>query len=1274
MSKKLLMVRSDDTDLVYKEFTSGSSHGQIVITGFDELGIEGEYGYLKELKGDVNYDAMYPQTWEREFKIAEYDEETGKFVYTIYSNPYGESARTSEVKFSIDKLLGKVVCNGVTYQDRLYWDDARQEYMIEANTRYERATDFTKFWFYNGATDGSHAELGYRLDTTIDCIGYDFNSSRTDIKINRRTLIWANSQSESYRVQGILPWNDANSETIIVVTATGSPYWREMTDEQKSTFVKNLKLRMLYPIETEIIPTGIKKKIKIPIFGNGTQFIQKHDDGLYYQNEIQGYQTSYGDMTIEVPCYRAIKYIECSGSPATIPVDVQMEGYKRASEPAYVLSFTGNSDLSTRNEVKYLHYEEDGMYIYPITITDTVTGANKIVNVKLDQELLGPNDTCYWDDEKGRYMISRKTGIFLVDDSTAGAFDGTVYQMFPPNIEKWSHWDVYNQCYAPITSPVPISTLKSASINTVECLSTNWSCNGIYYWPYGNDISVNPFHFRYNMIEEIIETNITKKIEIKMLKNDAEVSINYNNMTGSVSIAVPIISVPNIQYIDITGENIEVPNVINGYKVRHEMGALLKEIYGDIQINKGENVEPYFLYSDNIGDSYKYNITSTSVSNKSKKKTASLLVNQNLVRYYVQDLHDYTDKLYWDTDNTYKVRKNAQYTKFVGADNENWQFWSSDARLYYIKVEGHPSVSGPASTLLAHASVNKATFNSTSEAPTTGTYVFGCYNTDEFGYGAKMCSTVASLKSNLASYPLHAVYPKRYSGGNPLIDTGVTTQTVIPLFKGGTIVGCNTEHLSAKITISVPVEAPPVESYVMFDGETVNVVDIGDQTIANNKEAYLMEIVGDAFINNTAGDYVATPTLIFTDNGDGTYTYNLSQKSISDSSVTTLPIVLPKQLVSVSTKASIYYADRFYWDDLLGEYVIEKYTEYLYYDKHGDNWSTISFWTDWRDWFWQISVQPDNPGAHDHNTGVSVIRSNMPTLWWEGVTSNNGVAAFSQRGGNIFYYDNRVSKSVLSWDALDAHLASKPLHIFYLKDPAKTIYEGNKGCELIRTGIKKLISVTLHEGGTTYSMGNTMNARIRLAVPVKNAVEKLPEATYAIYSRIFAGVAADVIDTGIKLFDEARDFTIMIDFTTTQATNNIRVFHCVNEASPYPGVEIKYSSGWFITGGNNTSNARVHYYNTKLAPVSNRYRYVMRFKQGVCNRIIDCITGQPVERALVANLRYSQNSSQLTIGAARSTTGTYSNYFNGTINKFVLWKDVDLTDAQMNMAIHYSEY
>lgn len=73
-------------------------------------------------------------------------------------------------------------------------------------------------------------------------------------------------------------------------------------------------------------------------------------------------------------------------------------------------------------------------------------------------------------------------------------------------------------------------------------------------------------------------------------------------------------------------------------------------------------------------------------------------------------------------------------------------------------------------------------------------------------------------------------------------------------------------------------------------------------------------------------------------------------------------------------------------------------------------------------------------------------------------------------------------------------------------------------------------------------------------------------------ARTFSGASQNYIDTNTKLFDESKDFAIVIEFEGASDTvSGSAVFHCANEATPWPGVgiDVKSAHGYrvYANGG-----------------------------------------------------------------------------------------------------------
>ncbi len=183
--------------------------------------------------------------------------------------------------------------------------------------------------------------------------------------------------------------------------------------------------------------------------------------------------------------------------------------------------------------------------------------------------------------------------------------------------------------------------------------------------------------------------------------------------------------------------------------------------------------------------------------------------------------------------------------------------------------------------------------------------------------------------------------------------------------------------------------------------------------------------------------------------------------------------------------------------------------------------------------------------------------------------------------------------------------------------------------------------------------------------PSGGETEIYATAEYAITEpRTFNGTS-DYIDTGIKLFDTAKTFTIFIDYITATPTSNRQaaIFHCLHEISPYRGLclmEDADSDIYFI-GGQMTGN-------TYVGNLNSRGKCLIEFIDGVINEVIAVDnSGDLVHSAtdIGANNPYVQISENLLLGCYQSTSGDKGRYWSGIINKFGVWYK-QLTEAEIN--------
>ena len=173
---------------------------------------------------------------------------------------------------------------------------------------------------------------------------------------------------------------------------------------------------------------------------------------------------------------------------------------------------------------------------------------------------------------------------------------------------------------------------------------------------------------------------------------------------------------------------------------------------------------------------------------------------------------------------------------------------------------------------------------------------------------------------------------------------------------------------------------------------------------------------------------------------------------------------------------------------------------------------------------------------------------------------------------------------------------------------------------------------------------------------------ELPEAT------TFDGIST-FVDTGIKLFDTAKDFTILADIGAMDGNLHMaNLFHCLKEASPWPGLCLQYYAkgenlGWHFGGHVGESS--------DFAPLSQTLtsvKFAVKAEAGILTDIRYYDNGIVV-CDLPDDCSYTAFDKTLILGAYQTDTGAKGRYFKGTINEFTVLNramEADEMDAYLN--------
>lgn len=157
------------------------------------------------------------------------------------------------------------------------------------------------------------------------------------------------------------------------------------------------------------------------------------------------------------------------------------------------------------------------------------------------------------------------------------------------------------------------------------------------------------------------------------------------------------------------------------------------------------------------------------------------------------------------------------------------------------------------------------------------------------------------------------------------------------------------------------------------------------------------------------------------------------------------------------------------------------------------------------------------------------------------------------------------------------------------------------------------------------------------------------------------------IDTGIKLFDEDKDFVLAIDYEFGEGNKTNSVLAQCFQSNGTNGFKLWYSDSTSYSGSKFTWGTSAE----NMVAKNKREMLIIRHVKGDNNLIIynSNLDGDSVSSVELTRTRTTVSDAPLVFGAALADDGVFENYATGTINWCKLWF-ADLGDATCrNLAI-----
>ena len=255
----------------------------------------------------------------------------------------------------------------------------------------------------------------------------------------------------------------------------------------------------------------------------------------------------------------------------------------------------------------------------------------------------------------------------------------------------------------------------------------------------------------------------------------------------------------------------------------------------------------------------------------------------------------------------------------------------------------------------------------------------------------------------------------------------------------------------------------------------------------------------------------------------------------------------------------------------------------------------------------------------------------------------------------IEYSTNRaVSKHEVSWDGGN---------MFYDKTEDVTASGTNYKFKHDNSGNAGTYNMAIR---VTDSDGNTKTSNVFTVTLTSTATPEptTPTPVYELADTVFDG-SSKYIDTGVKPFKTASDYTIFIDFDDGGATQNdnlANVMHCVYEEGAYDGLKLylNHEDGHYYLVGNSQNTTTNYTYEDSWTMVKGqRNKLAIAISKGVVSNIV--INGSSVA---VNKNTYDMNDYSLILGAYQDKECNKSKFWKGTIHTCKVWNEA-FTVAKM---------
>lgn len=201
----------------------------------------------------------------------------------------------------------------------------------------------------------------------------------------------------------------------------------------------------------------------------------------------------------------------------------------------------------------------------------------------------------------------------------------------------------------------------------------------------------------------------------------------------------------------------------------------------------------------------------------------------------------------------------------------------------------------------------------------------------------------------------------------------------------------------------------------------------------------------------------------------------------------------------------------------------------------------------------------------------------------------------------------------------------------------------------------------------TTAKGTTKTSNVFTVTLTSTATPEptIPTPVYELTTDTVFDGTSKYIDTMVKPFKTASDYTIFLDFDDGGVDQNndlANVLHCVYEAGDYDGLKIyfnKEDGHYYLVGNSENTTTNYTYEDSWTMVKGQRNKIAIAISKGVVSNIV--INGSTVA---VNRNEYDMNDYSLILGAYQDAETNKSKYWKGTIHACKIWNSA-FTVAEM---------